>query len=71
MATEFIDLGMDFAGLNDGFDFGSVFSLFSLSSASSSLDKVESRVESLMPDLRRAASIRQQSMPVLTKSSLA
>lgn len=56
MATEFIDLGMDFAGLNDGFDFGSVFSLFSLSSASSSLDKVESRVESLMPDLRRAAS---------------
>ncbi|STS99917.1 Uncharacterised protein [Klebsiella pneumoniae] len=45
-----------FAGLNDGFDFGSVFSLFSLSSASSSLDKVESRVESLMPDLRRAAS---------------
>ncbi|KLW75859.1 hypothetical protein SK61_04612 [Enterobacter sp. BIDMC100] len=32
MATEFIDLGMDFAGLNDGFDFGSVFSLFSLSS---------------------------------------
>ncbi len=50
MATEFIDLGMDFAGLNDGFDFGSVFSLFSLSSASSSLDKVESRVESLMPD---------------------
>ncbi|HBX0504643.1 TPA: hypothetical protein MFY73_24635, partial [Klebsiella pneumoniae] len=33
MATEFIDLGMDFAGLNDGFDFGSVFSLFSLSSA--------------------------------------
>lgn len=56
MATEFIDLGMDFAGLNDGFDFGSVFSLFSLSSASSSLDKVESRVESLMPDLKRAAS---------------
>jgi hypothetical protein len=56
MATEFIDLGMDFAGLNDGFDFGSVFSLFSLSSASSSLDKVESRVESLMPDLKRSAS---------------
>ncbi|WP_394346982.1 hypothetical protein [Photorhabdus khanii] len=56
MATEFIDMGMDFAGLNDGFDFGSVFSLFSLSSASSSLDKVESRVESLMPDLKRAAS---------------
>ncbi|EAP4202270.1 MULTISPECIES: hypothetical protein [Gammaproteobacteria] len=56
MSTEFIDLGMDFAGLNDGFDLGSVFSLFSLSSASSSLDKVESCVELLMPTLKRAAS---------------
>ncbi|MFZ3397393.1 hypothetical protein LCS82_08110 [Vibrio harveyi] len=52
---EFIDLGMDFMGMNDSFDFGSIISLFNLSKTGDQISTAICRVKSFMPDLERAA----------------
>ncbi len=45
MSAELFDLGMDFSGLNDGVDIGSVLSIANLASASSALNQTASSSE--------------------------
>ncbi|MFM5362272.1 hypothetical protein ACET98_14385 [Aeromonas veronii] len=56
MSAELFDLGMDFSGLNDGVDIGSVLSLANLASASSSLKSLEYQLKDIVTALNQTAS---------------